>query len=223
LIGKAKVYLEKKILASIQRNREIGVLVMIQEALGLIEVIGFVPALEAADACVKSANVKLIGYETVTGGLVTVKIQGDVGAVKASVEAGKMSAARIGTVISTLIIPRPALGIQSFIRTSEDVTEQQVHEQVETLSMSEVAVAKEMIEVAEDPFLPFLTEEEIVNEEVSTPQSEELSQDPTESVNQIPTQSREETNHTCNLCGDPICTREKGMPRNLCIHYKENK
>lgn len=198
---------------------------MIQEALGLIEVIGFVPALEAADACVKSANVKLIGYETVTGGLVTVKIQGDVGAVKASVEAGKMSAARIGTVISTLVIPRPALGIQSFIHSSEDVlTEQQVHEQAETLSMSEVAVAKEMIEVAEDPFLPAQTEEEIVNEEVSTPQSEELSQDHTESVDQIIlTKGREETNYTCNLCGDPKCTREKGMPRNLCIHYKENK
>lgn len=77
------------------------------EALGLIETKGLVPAIEAADAMVKAANVHLVAYEKIGGGLVTVAVRGDVGAVRAAVEAGSAAASRVGEVVSTHIIPRP--------------------------------------------------------------------------------------------------------------------
>jgi ethanolamine utilization protein EutM len=79
---------------------------MKQEALGMIETRGLVPAIEAGDAGVKAANVKLLGYELVKGGLVMVAFTGEVAAVKASVEAGSAAAARVGQVISEHVIPR---------------------------------------------------------------------------------------------------------------------
>lgn len=77
------------------------------EALGMIETRGFVGAVEAADAMVKAANVTLINYKTVGSGLVTVLIRGDVGAVKAAVEAGTSAAERVGELVSMHVIPRP--------------------------------------------------------------------------------------------------------------------
>ncbi len=77
------------------------------EALGMIETRGLVAAIEAADAMVKAANVTLIGSEKIGSGLVSVMVRGDVGAVKAAVEAGGAAAARLGEVIATHVIPRP--------------------------------------------------------------------------------------------------------------------
>ena len=77
------------------------------EALGMIETRGLVAAIEAADAMVKSANVTLIGSEKIGSGLVSVMVRGDVGAVKAAVEAGGAAAARLGEVVATHVIPRP--------------------------------------------------------------------------------------------------------------------
>ena len=76
-------------------------------ALGMIETKGLVGAVEAADAMVKAANVTLIGKVLVGGGLVTVMVRGDVGAVKSSVEAGSNAAGRLGELIATHVIPRP--------------------------------------------------------------------------------------------------------------------
>ena len=80
---------------------------MLQNALGLIETKGLVGAIEAADAMVKAANVKLIGKEKVGGGYVTVFVRGDVGAVKAATDAGAAAAERVGELISVHVIPRP--------------------------------------------------------------------------------------------------------------------
>jgi len=77
------------------------------EALGMIETKGLVGAIEAADAMVKAANVRLIGYEKIGSGLVTVMVRGDVGAVKAAVDAGAASAKRVGEIVSVHVIPRP--------------------------------------------------------------------------------------------------------------------
>ena len=77
------------------------------EALGMVETRGLVAAIEAADAMVKAANVTLIGSEKIGSGLVSVMVRGDVGAVKAAVEAGGAAAARLGEVIATHVIPRP--------------------------------------------------------------------------------------------------------------------
>lgn len=80
---------------------------MIQEALGMVETKGLIGAIEAADAMVKAANVTLIGKETIGSGLVTVMVRGDVGAVKASVDAGAAAAKRVGELVSVHVIPRP--------------------------------------------------------------------------------------------------------------------
>lgn len=76
-------------------------------ALGMIETKGLVGAIEAADAMVKAANVVLIGKEKSGGGLVTVLVRGDVGAVKAATDAGAVAAERVGELISVHVIPRP--------------------------------------------------------------------------------------------------------------------
>ncbi|MDD6153996.1 MAG: BMC domain-containing protein [Eubacteriales bacterium] len=76
-------------------------------ALGMIETKGLVPSVEAADAMVKAANVTLIGKILVGGGLVTVMVRGDVGAVKAAVDAGAAAAERVGELLSIHVIPRP--------------------------------------------------------------------------------------------------------------------
>ena len=80
---------------------------MAQSALGLIETKGLVGAIEAADAMVKAANVRLIGKEKVGGGYVTVFVRGDVGAVKAACDAGAAAAQRVGQLVSVHVIPRP--------------------------------------------------------------------------------------------------------------------
>lgn len=78
------------------------------DALGIIETIGFTAAIQAADAAVKSANVKLGKWIKVGGGRVNIIIRGDVAAVKAAVEAGAEAARNVGTVVSELVIPRPS-------------------------------------------------------------------------------------------------------------------
>ena len=77
------------------------------QALGMIETKGLVGAIEAADAMVKAANVTLIGKVHVGGGLVTVMVRGDVGAVKSATEAGAAAAERVGNLVSVHVIPRP--------------------------------------------------------------------------------------------------------------------
>jgi ethanolamine utilization protein EutM len=80
---------------------------MLDYALGLIETRGLVGAIEAADAAVKAADVELIGRERAKAGLITIKIRGDVAAVKAAVDAGAAAAQRVGELVSVHVIPRP--------------------------------------------------------------------------------------------------------------------
>ena len=77
------------------------------QALGMIETKGLVGSIEAADAMVKAAHVRLIGKVHVGGGLVTVMVRGDVGAVKAATDAGAAAAAKVGELVSVHVIPRP--------------------------------------------------------------------------------------------------------------------
>ncbi len=88
---------------------------MAQEALGMIETRGLVAAVEAADAMCKAANVTLVGTEKIGSGLVTVMVRGDVGAVKSAVEAGSDSAARLGELIATHVIPRPHTDVEKIL------------------------------------------------------------------------------------------------------------
>ena len=86
-------------------------------ALGMVETKGLVGSIEAADAMVKAANVHLIGKERVGGGLVTVMVRGDVGAVKAAVEAGAAAAKRVGELVSVHVIPRPHDDVEAILPT----------------------------------------------------------------------------------------------------------
>ena len=85
------------------------------EALGMVETRGLVAAIEAADAMVKAANVTLIGSEKIGSGLVSIMVRGDVGAVKAAVEAGGAAASRLGEVIATHVIPRPHTDVEKLL------------------------------------------------------------------------------------------------------------
>lgn len=88
---------------------------MNNQALGMIETRGLVAVTEAADAMLKAANVELVGSEKIGSGLVTVMVRGDVGAVKAAVEAGAAVASRLGEVIATHVIPRPHADIEKIL------------------------------------------------------------------------------------------------------------
>jgi microcompartment protein CcmL/EutN len=83
----------------------------------MVETRGLVAAIEAADAMVKAANVQLIGSEKIGSGLVSVMVRGDVGAVKAAVEAGGAAAANLGEVIATHVIPRPHTDVNKLLPT----------------------------------------------------------------------------------------------------------
>lgn len=88
---------------------------MTSEALGMVETKGLVGAIEAADAMVKAANVRLIGYEKIGSGLVTVMVRGDVGATKAATEAGAAAARNVGEVVSVHVIPRPHVDVERIL------------------------------------------------------------------------------------------------------------
>jgi len=91
---------------------------MTQEALGMVETKGLVGAIEAADTMTKAANVVLIGYEKIGSGLITVMVRGDVGAVKAAVDAGTAAAAKVGELVSTHVIPRPHSDVEKILPKS---------------------------------------------------------------------------------------------------------
>lgn len=90
---------------------------MTTNALGMIETRGLVGAVEAADAMVKAANVTLMGRSQVGGGLVTVMVRGDVGAVKAATDAGAAAAKKVGELVSVHVIPRPHSEVEMILPT----------------------------------------------------------------------------------------------------------
>ena len=88
---------------------------MEKQALGMVETKGLVGAVEAADAMVKAASVTLVGKEQIGSGLVTVMVRGDVGAVKAAVDAGAAAAKRVGELFAVHVIPRPHDDVENLL------------------------------------------------------------------------------------------------------------
>ncbi|SHJ25840.1 Carboxysome shell and ethanolamine utilization microcompartment protein CcmL/EutN [Geosporobacter subterraneus DSM 17957] len=174
-------------------------------ALGIIETVGLAAAIEAADAAVKSANVMLIGYElTKGGGMVTTKLEGEVGAVKAAVEAGCAAAERINRVWSKQVIPRPHEEIGKIIRTKETIglVQKNKSEVVDVEGEEQTAGSTEMEAELEDK------EDGLENPHPDeAPQKEDL---------EILVSAE-----VCNLCKDLKCPRRKGDLKTLCIHYDE--
>jgi ethanolamine utilization protein EutM len=191
---------------------------MNQQALGLIETVGLAAALEAADAAVKAANVTLLGYEkTRGGGMVLIKIRGDVGAVKAAVEAGVTAASQVNKVVSQHVIPRPSEGMDAMIAIIDKPSiqpppgpppppKQKPSGPAPVLPPAPVGLPTEVQEsaapavAAGEPVShsPALEPLPAVLTHVEGPETEEA---------------------CCNLCGDPACPRRKGQPRRMCVHY----
>lgn len=92
---------------------------MKSDALGMVETKGLIGSIEAADAMVKAANVTLVGKELVGGGIVTVMVRGDVGAVKAATDAGAAAAERVGELLSVHVIPRPHSEVEAILPTAK--------------------------------------------------------------------------------------------------------
>ncbi|HUT03278.1 MAG TPA: ethanolamine utilization microcompartment protein EutM [bacterium] len=88
---------------------------MYGEALGMIETKGLVAMIEASDAMVKAANVKLVTYEKIGGGYVTALVRGDVAAVKAATDAGAEAAKRVGELVAVHVIPRPHTSLEDVL------------------------------------------------------------------------------------------------------------
>lgn len=135
------------------------------KALGLIEFIGYVPAVCAADTALKAANVDLIGIEKVTGGIVTVKIRGDVDAVQAAIGAAENYASRIGSLRSVHVIPRLDDEVETLLMNSINLEEesQELEEEIEEVcedileetetekeNLQEVTKESEIVEIIED-------------------------------------------------------------------------
>ena len=115
------------------------------KALGLIEFIGYVPAICAADTALKAANVDLIGIEKVTGGIVTVKITGDVDAVQAAVESAENYASRIGSLRSAHVIPRLDDEVENLLMNSKS-SEEEIKEEIQELEEDIKEVCEEIRE-----------------------------------------------------------------------------
>jgi len=113
-VKEVKEVKEEKTGKQVEKKEEIK---MAQEALGMVETRGLVAAIEAADAMLKAANVVLVGTEKIGSGLVSVMVRGDVGAVNAAVQAGGTTAAKLGEIIATHVIPRPHADVEKILPT----------------------------------------------------------------------------------------------------------
>lgn len=121
-------------------------------ALGLVETIGYVAAIEALDVCLKSASVEVVGIQKVGQGIVTIEVSGDVGAVKSAIEAAKYAAEKVGVLRATHVIPRLHADVHDALFKKEDiksVEEETVHEIEEKEIETEVEI-KEVKDIQEE-------------------------------------------------------------------------
>jgi len=183
---------------------------MSQKALGMIETVGILAAYEAADVALKSANVKMVGYEISRGGLIVIKFTGVVSAVRSAVDAGKTAASKLSKVWSSHVIARPAAQIEKMVNSEDTINNKnKADEEVEEVESPE--------EVNKEP--EELETENMVEAEFDQDNESTIDSDPEESE-EIEEKKEEDI---CNLCGDPACPRSKGDLHTDCIHYDEIK
>ncbi|RKQ29253.1 BMC domain-containing protein [Oceanobacillus halophilus] len=196
--------------------------------LGLVETFGLPVAITAADAAAKSANVRILDYELTKGsGLVTVKFEGDVAAVKAALDAAVAAASRVGKVYSKLVIPRPSNQLHIFTDESEDLPieetskqEEKNRDQVEEVNSAEVASIDERdIPETETDVAPIQETNHANEGQEKEMNSEE--QPVTVGIGDQEELVKKELDEVCNICHDPTCPRRKGDLRSLCIHYND--
>jgi len=180
---------------------------MAKSALGIIETVGLAAGAEAADAAVKSANVNLIGYELTKGsGMVLIKVEGDVGAVKAAIDAANAAASKVGTVAAKHIIPRPHGSLEKLIYNKDTVGLRQ--------NNKEKPAPEEKQETQEEKQEPAPEEKQETQEEKQEPAPEEKQevyeekQEPVQKDKQKAPRKKKE-NQPVNQNPDPALTPEE--------------
>lgn len=178
---------------------------MSQESLGLIETIGLAAAIAAADAALKSANVTLVGYELSKGdGMTVVKLRGDVGAIKAAVAAAEAEAGRVGRVVATRVIARPALDLTKIIDTRETVgarrpdiaSPEPVAEVPQEAPEEALATSATEVSADETPAAEVSVAEDTIEEAVSPEPAAQDAEAATQANSQLPRASvRPDKNH----------------------------
>ena len=153
------------------------------KALGMIETRGLVAAIEAADAMVKAANVTLTCKEQIGGGLVTVMVRGDVGAVKAATDAGAAAAERVGELISVHVIPRPHQELEPMLagpdeKPGEPDTSLKTEPEEETKPQETEEKPEMPRETKEEPEVPQVTEESKAPQETEREPEQETQEEP---------------------------------------------
>jgi microcompartment protein CcmL/EutN len=164
---------------------------MSRTAIGMVETVGLLAAYEAADVAVKSANVKLIGYEISRGGMVVIKFSGDIGAVKSAVDAAAAAASRLGEVFSSDVIPRPHQDIDKKMIFTDDTvgykkdkapeesadktSEESQEESQEIVEVKESKEETEEVDIEDQPEEEFDIDEQGEETEVDTQVTEEES------------------------------------------------
>jgi len=217
---------------------------MVNNALGLIEIVGMAAAMAATDAALKAANIELIGYElTKGGGLVVVKLSGDVGAVTVGVQAGVAAGGKVNKVWASRVIPRPHQELEWLLVTKETVVPTLVPdliiEAAELLTVIEEAIEEAVEEAIEEAIEEVIEEavekaieeaiEEAVEEAIATAveeaiEAEKLSGNELKTEIPVPAMDDElpkpvkKLTDYCNICRDPVCPRVKGDPKATCIH-----
>ncbi len=212
-------------------------------SLGIIETIGLAAAIVAADTCVKSANVTLVGYELTKGsGMAAVKIEGNVGAVNSAIQAAK-AVLKKDEIWSAKVIPRPSEYLECMIRNEETVGYCIENNEDKPIEQKEVALDDTLTQVEEIQESIKDISAEVTNESIKQDHTEddELEKDRVDSSeedgfeevekNQESNEHEEQNQNdsdqliiaTCNLCKDPKCSRIKGDLRINCIHYDELK
>lgn len=197
------------------------------EALGIMEIIGLPAAIACADAAVKAANVRFLGYElTKGGGWVTVKVTGNVSAVQAAVAAGAAAASKVNSVAGVLILPRPHEEIEKMIYSADNVYyEEPTEPGSEDVGKESEVITEIIAEETQDLEAKILEIVEAEPEIIGPKETPERADTRIviEDEPEVSLAGDEPALHkaTCNLCGDPACPRGKGSPRKECIHCGE--
>ena len=195
------------------------------QSLGLLEVAGLLPAITVADAMAKTANIRIIAVEEAKGnGWMTVKIEGNVDAVKAAIDAGVIIAKNMNVLISKKVIARPDSAVgRMFGSVKDDNNQDQKSEPsfatddlVQDVEKDDFESVEAVIEVEQNETVVLVPEENVAF--AAEPYEEVTDYGVGESVIEEPMDNME-PGVTCNLCMDPNCTRKKGEFKTSCLHY----
>lgn len=185
----------------------------LNDAIAVVELMGLPTAIAFADTAVKSANVKLLGYELSRGsGLVAVKLSGNVAAVNAAVDSGSITANQVGKVVAVAVFPRPSNEIEPLVFNSETVgweepknVDEPLEPEVELETTPETEAKSQPKEIAVTSIKKLDKMVEVPREQISEEKEKPIA----------------DRKFTCNICKDPKCPRKFGEARKDCIHFKE--